>query len=439
MNLPELRRYPPGTDFIGFGDRVPVFAPEVVFVKAGDGVSSRSVLYTSGKEKTVVCIMHPRADMTRHYAVPDIVESGFAFYAQQGRFPGDDISAGTIHEPLVADVAAGMVFLRSRGFEHIILLGNSGAAPLYALYQAQALTTVPKRLTDTAGGDRYDLNEIDMPVADGFIFLGAHLGPGITLRDHIDPSVVDENDPLSCDSELDMYNVKNGFKAPSQESKYSRDFLDQFRAAQQVRSSRIDAMAWALIREQRQAAVRIESAGFEKLDHNDQAFAMRRAVLWRLLQIHRFDADPASVDLSLRPSDRSYGSLMSVRPDIANYSMAGARLFSPKVWLSSWSARYSRARLLDCLPKITAPSLILTYTGDNAIGPEVAELIYRESPAADKEIATVVGDHFGYPVSSKPGQGGRGAALKIMVDWIGGRFPRAGGATPRERRGVVHE
>jgi hypothetical protein len=423
MILPELRRYPPGTDFIGFGDRVPAFTPEVVFVKAGDGVSSRSVLYTSGKERTVVCIMHPRADMTRHYAVPDMVENGFAFYAQQGRFPGDDISAGTIHEPLVADVAAGMVFLRSRGFEHIILLGNSGAAPLYALYQAQALTAVPERLTDTAGGDRYDLNSFEMPVADGFIFLGAHLGPGITLRDHLDPSIVDENDPLSCDSELDMYNVNNGFKTPSRESKYSADFLAQFRAAQQVRSSRIDAMAWARIREQRQSEVRIESVGFDKLDYNDQAFAMRSAAMWRLMQLHRFDADPASVDLSLRPSDRSYGSLMSVRPDIMNYAMPGSRLFSPKVWLSSWSARHSRARLLDCLPKITVPSLILTYTGDNAIGPEVAELVHRESPAADKKFVAVVGDHFGYPVPSKPNQGGREAAIKVMVDWLGKRFP----------------
>jgi hypothetical protein len=114
---------------------------------------------------------------------------------------------------------------------------------------------------------------------------------------------------------------------------------------------------------------------------------------------------------------------MSVRPDIMNYAMPGSRLFSPKVWLSSWSARHSRARLLDCLPKITVPSLILTYTGDNAIGPEVAELVHRESPAADKKFAAIVGDHFGYPVPSKPNQGGREAAIKVMVDWLRKRFP----------------
>jgi len=31
MSLPELRRYPAGTDFIGFGDRVPVVARQDPF------------------------------------------------------------------------------------------------------------------------------------------------------------------------------------------------------------------------------------------------------------------------------------------------------------------------------------------------------------------------------------------------------------------------
>src|SRR5579872_6116047 len=86
MTFPQLRRYPAGVDFIGFGDRTPSVAPEVVSVRAGDGVSSQSVLYSNGKEKTVVCLMHPRADMTRHYAIPDVVEGGYAFFVQRGRF-----------------------------------------------------------------------------------------------------------------------------------------------------------------------------------------------------------------------------------------------------------------------------------------------------------------------------------------------------------------
>jgi hypothetical protein len=129
MSLPELRRYSPGTDFLSFGDRAFNATPEVVVVKAADGASSRGVLYSKGKEKTAIYLMHPRADMTRHYAVPDIVENGYAFFVQQGRFAGDDSS--TVHEPLLADIAAGMQFVKSRGFENIVLLGNGiGAGTL---------------------------------------------------------------------------------------------------------------------------------------------------------------------------------------------------------------------------------------------------------------------------------------------------------------------
>ena len=56
----------------------------------------------------------------------------------------------------------------------------------------------------------------------------AHLGAGKTLQDEIDPSVIDENDPISCDPELDIYRLKNGFTEPPQSSEYSKEFLLAF-------------------------------------------------------------------------------------------------------------------------------------------------------------------------------------------------------------------
>jgi hypothetical protein len=422
MSLPRIRRYPPGTDFIGFGDPAPV-TPELVHVTAGDGVTSKAVLYSRGTEKSVVCVMHPRADMTRHYAIPYILGKGFAFFAQVGRFPGDDSTAATIHEPLVADVGAGMGFLRSRGFKSVIALGNSGAASLYCLYHAQATTAAPARLTTTAAGDPFDLNQFDLPTVDGCIFLGAHLGAGKTLEGEIDPSVTDENDPLSCDPELDIYNPDNGFREPAQSSRYSAEFLAKYRVAQKTRAARLDAIAWSLISDQRFYEERSGTPEFDELEPATRSFMTRRAVKGRFMQIHRLDANPANVDLSILPSDRGYGSLMSVRPDISNYSAMATKVLSPRAWLSSWSGRYSRASLLANLPAVRMPTLVVAYSGDNALHPGVAELIYRETPAADKEFATVVGDHFGFPVPSKPNQGGRDAGMKVLTDWLLARFP----------------
>lgn len=43
----------------------------------------------------------------------------------------------------------------------------------------------------------------------------------------------------------------------------------------------------------------------------DQRLIRRRAVTGRYLRLNRLDANPASTDLSLNPSSRSYGSLKS--------------------------------------------------------------------------------------------------------------------------------
>lgn len=426
MSLPNIRRYAKGSDFISFGDDTPAATREDIVLTSFDGAKSRAALYSNGNEKTVVCLMHPRADMTRHYSVPGFTRAGYAFFSQLGRSPGADAIAQTIHEWLVADIAAGMSFLRKRGFEKLVLLGNSGAATLFSLYHKQATTAPPGRLTDTAGGDSYDLNPIDMPVADGFIFLGAHLGPGVTLQMELDPSVVDENDPTSCDPFLDMFDERNGFCEPPAITTYTAAFLARFRDAQVVREGRIDAIAWKMINDQRDAERSLKMEGADRLPYAERAKLYRRASVSHLMHVHRLQADPKAVDFAITPSDRSYGTLMSIRPDVSNYDMEmGTKVVEPRVWLSSWSARYSRANLLANLDAVTLPSLVLTYTGDNALSPDVADKIFTQSPAKDKELAVVVGDHFGYRVPSKPDEGGREVAIKAMVDWLRGRFAPA--------------
>ena len=57
-----------------------------------------------------------------------------------------------------------------------------------------------------------------MPVPDGVVFLAAHPGQGEVMLHGIDPSVIDEADPLAADPELDLFDLRNGFREPPESS-----------------------------------------------------------------------------------------------------------------------------------------------------------------------------------------------------------------------------
>ena len=423
MALARIPRYSAaGMSLISF-DKLPAGVTyEVVPLTAEDRGESKGILYTKGGEKTVVCLMHPRADMTRHYAIPHLLEAGYAAFGQEGRWPSNDIAC--IHEMLIPDIAAGVKFLKERGFQKVVFIGNSGGGSLYSFYQSQAVISPSGRLTHTPAGDAYDLNRFQLPAADGMVFLAAHLGEGKFLEKTVDPSVTDEDDPLSCNPALDMYNPANGFREPPEPSKYSQDFIQQYRAAQMARVARIDAIARRHIEEQRYFQELVRQPEFDKLPFERRIFLSRRGLVGRYMEIHRTEANLTYTDPSLSPSSRDYGSLWSPRPDLFNYLEAGfGKYQTPRAWLSTWSGLSSQAAVLACLPKMTLPTLVVNYTGDHAIYPEDSESVYQQSPAKDKQIAHVDADHFGYPLPSKPNQGGRDGAMKVILPWLRERFP----------------
>jgi pimeloyl-ACP methyl ester carboxylesterase len=409
----------PGFGLIDFATLPSGTSQEVVPLVAHDGGTSRAVLYTRGGEKTVVCFMHPRADMSRHYAMPALLEAGYATFGHQGRWPNTDIAC--IHEMLLADIATGMRFLKEdRGFQNVVLFGNSGGGSLYAFYQAQAVTPPPGRLSHTPAGDPYDLNPLEMPAADGIVHVAVHMGEGVFLTEAIDPSVTDENDPLACDAALDMYNPANGFREPPQQSKYSEEFLEVFRAGQRARVARLDAIARAYIEEQTYFQALMDQPDFGALALDQKNFISRRAVVGRYMTIYRTEAEPAYCDLSLHAtsSTRTVGSIVSPRPDRVNYMEGGfARYQTPRAWLSTWSGLSSRADLMANLPKLSLPTLVVVFTGDNACFPDTSEAMYAQSPAQDKHIDYADASHFGMPPT------GRQRALQIVVKWMNERFP----------------
>jgi hypothetical protein len=249
-----------------------------------------------------------------------------------------------------------------------------------------------------------------MPVPDGLMMLAPHPGQGELLRRMIDPSVADEQDPLSVVASLDPYNSDNGFRPPPESARYEPDFVDAYRLAQYRRIERIDAAAFRRIEETSRASGLYTASS----DPRDRRAALAAGVI----AVHRTDADLRGVDLSLDPNERPYGSLFGSRPDLTNYGIVGfGRLTTPEAWLSTWSANHSRAALLRCAPGVSVPTLLVEFTGDQACFPADAVAIAAAIASDDVTHLQVAGRHFG--AALRQGQP-TGAVLAghAMADWL---------------------
>ncbi|OLT16179.1 alpha/beta hydrolase [Pseudonocardia sp. CNS-139] len=378
-----------------------------------DGATVRGVLATVPGARTVVCLTHPRQDLTHHPLVPPLLAAGAAVWTQHTRSVNNDLTL--VHEQALLDVAAGMVFLRERGFDAIVTLGHSGGGPLYAFYLEQAGLTPAGRIPVTPGGRPTGLADAPMPLADGAVFLAPHPGQGRLLLSCIDPSVADESDPLSVVPELDPFDPANGFAEPPASASYDGEFLRRYRAAQHDRVARIDALARTHLARTADARAAHKRSG--------STADRRRALAPGIITVFRTDADPRTLDLSLDPSERPYGSLFGRRPDLINYGQVGfGRLTTPEAWLSTWSGLSSNADFVRCAPAVTVPTLFVELTGDQAAFPADSHRMIDALGAADLTTATVRGLHFGGPVTDGEPTGNELAAAEITT-WLDKRFP----------------
>jgi hypothetical protein len=137
--------------------------------------------------------------------------------------------------------------------------------------------------------------------------------------------------------------------------------------------------------------------------------------------VFRTDADPRTVDLSLDPSERPYGSLFGKRPDLINYGLTGfGQLTSPEAWLSTWSGLSSNADFVRCAPGVTVPTLFIELTGDQAAFPADSRRMTDALGAEDLTTATVRGLHFGGPIAAGEPAGNELAAAEIIA-WLSKR------------------
>ena len=403
---PRVGRYRNPAAVLFWDEGLPTGATvEAVPLPTDDRSATTATLYTVPGARTVACLMHPRVDFTHHYLVPLLLERGMAVFTQRSRYVNND--SGLVHERVLLDIAAGQQFLRSGGFDDVVLVGNSGGASLACFYAAQSGRPVGERLTDDPAGSPVDLTG-DMPAPSGLVLLAPHPGQGDLLAHCIDPSVTDEDDPGSVDPLLDLYNPGNGFRPPPESSRYGAEFLDRYRTAQRERVARIDERARQMLDQTR----RWKASG----DPGDKA----RAAAASYLLVHRTDAEPRSVDLSLDPSERDYGSIFGVRPDVTNRGSVGfGRLCAPEAWLSTWSTHTTRAAIRLTAPEIRTPVLVVGYAADNSVFPSDLDTITGAFGAATVSRTDVEGDHYGLAHDHASRPGGK-AVADLIVDWTRG-------------------
>lgn len=401
----------------------PAIGRELIDFHAPDGHPLSGILHTPPKGEPTVAVlaMHPRVDFGRHYLAPHLAAGGYAFFGACTRYLNHDADA--LHERLVLDVAGAVGFLRRRGFGRVVLLGNSGGGSLFAFYLAQAGRAPGERLAAAPSGDRVPLRETELPTADGLVLLAAHLGEGRFLLDRLDPSVVDEADPIATDARLDMYDPRNGYRPMAEgPSSYAADFVAAFRAAQRERCARLDARARAWCEEAAWFRSRLGDA-----PPGDRPRLVRLAHQRRYLLIYRTLADPRYLDPTIDPSPRPLGSIFSFGRDpvVGNAGEGLARAMSARGWLSTWSGLASNAALETTLPAVRVPTLAIAALGDMDIYPSEVRRAHDASGAADKDYAELPNaGHYLQPVAPADGAAHpqRRVADEIVLPWLRARW-----------------
>lgn len=395
----------------------------------GNGSAPGGVLYTPAdrQAKTVVLFIHPESDSRNPWQAMRLVkEAGVAAFGMTARYAKEDMHL--IMEETVLDLAEAIRFLKQeRGFTHVILHGHSGGGSTVAFYQQQATLVPPNRVKSTPAGDPPNLNEFDLPKADGLIISAAHLGRGWAVARKLDPSVIDEDDLLSTDYSLDPFNPENGYRPPPEWSHYSKEFLDRFATAQAGRMQRLIQKAYSMVNERKMYQKLLAAPDFKQRPPHEQLKIGRGAIGQRYMTIYRTYSNLMYNDASVSPNDRLPGAAGSRRTDELNYfRWYHPRLITPEAFLSSESTE-SNVYSPRVLPVVKEPILVIIGTADpDSRISESKAALEAAGASADKEFVLIEGADHGYlPYGPKAGKGDqRDQVIRKFSEWLGKRFPK---------------
>ncbi|KJE20239.1 Alpha/beta hydrolase family [Frankia torreyi] len=314
------------------------------------------------RPRTAVLIVHPTANFLGHYALGTLAELGVAAVGLATRYVGNDANLNV--ENCLLDIGAAIGTLRGRGYERIVLVGNSGGGSIVPYYQAQA-----ERPTVVAppGGVGPDLTRADLPPADSIVLFMAHPSRARVSMEWLDPAIIDESAPFGRDPDLDAFDPRNTPPFPA-------EFIARYRAAQLARNRRITAWARAQLR-------LVTAAGHWPAGLDDLAFV-----------VHGTSADLRFLDPAIDASDRTIGSTLWGRPEIADYLPAGLNRYTTlRSWINQWSIDDTNGDALRWLPELSTPTLVVGGSADTGSPPVVLEQLHDAIGRAKKDYLLIDG------------------------------------------------
>ena len=263
---------------------------------------------------------HPTANFLGHYALPALAERGFGAIGLTTRYVGNDTAL--ILENCLLDIGAMVAHLRARGYERVVLVGNSGGASIVPYYQAQALAPT---VTDPPGGGP-DLTEAALPPADAIVMFNAHPARARLCTEWLDPAIVDEHQPFERDAASTCTTPRTDRRTrPSS----SPGTAPPSRPA--TAGSR---------RGPRASCAPLSAPGHDPAGLDDLAFVVQGTT-----------ADLRFLDGAIDPSDRVVGTSLWGPPAIANYLPAGiGRCTTLRSWINQWSLDHTLGDSLRWLP-----------------------------------------------------------------------------------------
>jgi dienelactone hydrolase len=311
---------------------------------------------------TLIVYMHPASTLQLLPLPRAMVARGAHVLCAGSRYARNDTPL--IMEKVLIDLGA---YLRHAkdvwGYEKIVIAGWSGGGSLSLFYQSQAETPT---IIATPAGDPVDIRGARLVPADALLLQAAHLSRAVMLRDWIDPSVRDEDNPDDRDVELDLYDPRNPNQPP-----YSADFIAHFQAAQLARVRR--RTAWV-----KETLARLKRKGGHEKE--------------RGFVTHRTMADPRFLDPTLEPNDRPIGRCYLGHPETVNSGPVGLARFSTlRAWLSQWSIDDTNAEGERCAAAVTVPLLAIENTADDAVPQSHVGRMHAAAGSRDKTFVAIKG------------------------------------------------